>query len=203
MPQTSNGKKYIITAIDYATQWPVAQAVKNHTGNDIRRFIGREIIAKFGQPELLITDGGRELVANQTNAYLAKSGVEHIVTTPYHPQANGRVKRLNASLIQALAKLTAGQHADWSSQLPTALLVCCTCTNRSTNAILFELVYGRKPDITQTNLGPRLEEPERVPPRANHLVKSANKKQEALEAKRIQTPVFLFAGDIKLVMKYG
>ena len=70
--------------------------------------ITREIRAKFGQPELLITDGEEELIANQTNAYLAKNGVEHIVTTPYHPQANGRVKRLNVSLVQALAKLTAG-----------------------------------------------------------------------------------------------
>lgn len=92
IPKASNDKKYIITAINYATRWPIAQAVKNHTGNDIQHFIGREIIAKFGQPELLITDEGRKLVANKTNAYLAKNGVEHIVTTPYHPQANERVE---------------------------------------------------------------------------------------------------------------
>ena len=50
-PMPGNGpKKYIVTSIDYATRWPVAQATKEHKGNDIRRFIGKEIIAKFGPP---------------------------------------------------------------------------------------------------------------------------------------------------------
>ena len=31
--------------------------------------------------------------------------IEHITTTPYHPQANGRVEHLNGILLTALRKL--------------------------------------------------------------------------------------------------
>lgn len=110
MPTAKNDdhcKNYIITAVKYVTRWTVAQAFVHHTGNDIRRFIGKEILSKFGAPKLLITNGGPELVANATKVYLAKQCINQSVTTPYHPKANVRVEKLNGSLTQALAKLTA------------------------------------------------------------------------------------------------
>ena len=42
MPGENKGKKYIITAINYATRWPVAQATKEHKGNDVRQFIAKK-----------------------------------------------------------------------------------------------------------------------------------------------------------------
>ncbi|KAJ9063504.1 hypothetical protein DSO57_1000085 [Entomophthora muscae] len=39
-------------------------------------------------------------------AYCAKNALQRIVTTPYHPQANGRVEHLNGSLVQLIAKLS-------------------------------------------------------------------------------------------------
>ena len=99
-------KRFIITAIDYATRWPVAQAVKHHTGSDVRRFIGKEIVGRFGVPEFLITNGGPELVSSKMKAYLGTKGIQHTVTTPYHPQANGQVERLNGSLVKIISKLS-------------------------------------------------------------------------------------------------
>ena len=51
MPSNSQNKRYIITGIDFCTCWPVAQAVARHNWNFIRRFIGQEIIKKFGTPK--------------------------------------------------------------------------------------------------------------------------------------------------------
>ncbi|KAJ9077848.1 hypothetical protein DSO57_1012886 [Entomophthora muscae] len=45
-------------------------------GNDMQRFIGKEIISKFGKPELLITNGGKELNSEDTNVYITKNGVK-------------------------------------------------------------------------------------------------------------------------------
>ena len=94
MPNNNQNKRYIITGIDFCTCWPIAQAVPKHNGNFIRRFIGQEIIKKFGQPKRLLTDCDREFISQDTQAYLRSKEIEHITTTPYHPQANGCVERL-------------------------------------------------------------------------------------------------------------
>ena len=124
LPEDKAGKRFIITAIDYFTRWPVAWATTNHTATTVTRFIGREIVGRFGRPKRLITDGGRELVGNVMKAYCAKNALERVVTTPYHPQANGRVECLNGSLVQLLAKLCQDHpNTAWTEHLPTALLI--------------------------------------------------------------------------------
>ena len=56
MPNNNQNKCYIITKIDFCTRWPIAQAVPKHNKKFIRRFIGQEIIKKFGQPKRILTD---------------------------------------------------------------------------------------------------------------------------------------------------
>lgn len=46
------------------------------------------------------------------------------MTTPYYPQANGKVDILNGSLTQALDKLTAKDHQSCAQHKLTALIVC-------------------------------------------------------------------------------
>ena len=100
-------KRFIITAIDYASRWPVAQAVRYHKGAMIRRFIANQIIKPF-DAKLIFMDGGLEMVSDAMETYLANKEIKHIVTTPYHPQANGRIEQLNGSLLEILKKLSVG-----------------------------------------------------------------------------------------------
>ena len=65
--------------------------------------------------------------------------------------------------MQALQKLTEGHPEDWPNQLPMALLMSCAQVNWSTGVSPFKLVYGTKTTILQTKLGPRVEEPKKVP----------------------------------------
>ena len=70
MPPNKQDKKFIITAIDFCTRWPIAQATKAHDGNYICRFIGGEIGKNFGYPKRILTDCGKEFVSKDTWAYL-------------------------------------------------------------------------------------------------------------------------------------
>ena len=163
MPSNSQKKSYIITGINFRTCWPVAQAVARHNGNFIRRFIGQEIIKKFGTPKRILTDCGREFISQDTQAYLCSKEIEHITTTPYHPQANGRVERLNGIVLTALRKLAQENASSWVKHLPTALLMARSRVNRDIYFSSFKMVYGYKPDIQDLPKGLRLVEPDDVP----------------------------------------
>ncbi|KAJ9068033.1 hypothetical protein DSO57_1032864 [Entomophthora muscae] len=77
---------------------------------------------KFLKSELLFL--GHTISAQGIKPNSAKNALQRIVTTPYHPQANGCVEQLNSSLVQLIAKLLQ-EHPNtaWTEHLPTALLI--------------------------------------------------------------------------------
>ncbi|KAJ9074860.1 hypothetical protein DSO57_1002291 [Entomophthora muscae] len=44
-----------------------------------------EIVAHFGRPKRLITDGGPDLVRKVMKVYCTKNTLQQVVTTPYYP----------------------------------------------------------------------------------------------------------------------
>ena len=88
MPHNLYDKCFIITAIDYCTNWLVAYATKMHDGKTIRIFFGTKIILKFGTLKCLIIDCGREFISYDTQVYLQDKEIEHYTTTSYHLQEN-------------------------------------------------------------------------------------------------------------------
>ena len=45
---TKKENRYIVTAIDYFTKWPIAKAIKEATAKTISKFIYEKIICKYG-----------------------------------------------------------------------------------------------------------------------------------------------------------
>jgi transposase InsO family protein len=47
------------------------------------------IFPRFGVPRMVISDGGSHFIDKSFQQYLSKYGIDHNVTTPYHPQTSG------------------------------------------------------------------------------------------------------------------
>ena len=60
---------------------------------------------------------------------MERMGINHRLSTPYHPETNGLVERFNKTLCQALAKL--GEN-DWDLHIPSVLYAYRTKRNKST-----------------------------------------------------------------------
>jgi len=148
LPETPSGNKWIITAIDYATGWPIAKAVKSATKDVIADFIYDEIYMHFGAPQEIFTDGGKNLWAGVVQRYLKKIGTLHKGTSPYHPRTNGKVERLNGIIGSMLGKLLLGKPTLlWDLYLDQALFACRVRTNATTKTSPFYLVYGQQPHL--------------------------------------------------------
>jgi len=148
LPETPTGNKWIITAVDYATGWPIAKAVKSAKKEVIADFIYDEIYMHFGAPQEIFTDGGKNLWAGVVQRYLEKIGTLHKGTSPYHPRTNGKVERLNGILGGMLGKLLLGKPTIlWDLYLDQALFACRVRTNSTTKESPFYLVYGQHPHL--------------------------------------------------------
>ncbi|PIL31638.1 transcription factor [Ganoderma sinense ZZ0214-1] len=124
LQKSVNGNQYILTALDHGSDLPhaTAHAARSHTG---ALELLRALITQYGKPKALLTDNGEEFLSYPFQNYLHRLGIEHLRTSPYHPQTNGRLEKFNDNLTQTLAWLRAR-------------------TNTSTGASPAFLAYGRE-----------------------------------------------------------
>ena len=81
--------------------------------------------------ETLISDQGREFVNNDMDKLTTRLGIDHRISSAYHPQTNGLRERDNRTLKACLAKLVNEQATDWDTYLQGALFAYRTSVHAS------------------------------------------------------------------------
>ena len=148
LPRTAKGNQWILTAVDYATGWPLAKALPEATEDAIAEFIFQDIYMHYGAPQEIFTDGGKNLWGGAVQQYLAKIKTLHKGTSPYHPRTNGKVESLNGVIGRMLTKLLLGKPTKlWDLYLDQALFACRIRTHSTTKISPFYLVYGKHPRL--------------------------------------------------------
>ncbi|TMI79079.1 MAG: DDE-type integrase/transposase/recombinase, partial [Bacteroidetes bacterium] len=148
LPKTINGNRWIITAIDYATGWPIAKSIPAATEDAIAEFIYNEIYLHYGAPQEIFTDGGKNLWGGVVQKYLEKIKTLHKGTSPYHPRTNGKVERLNGIIGSMLGKMLLNKPTKlWDLYVDQAIFACRIRTHTTTKTSPFFLLYGRQPHL--------------------------------------------------------
>ena len=94
------GQEYILLAIDQFTRYPQAYATRNKSAKTASQKIFNDFVLKFGTPKRILHDQGKEFENRLFDELQRIYGIKKCRTTPYHPQCNGMVERLNSTLIQ-------------------------------------------------------------------------------------------------------
>ena len=55
-PKAVGNKKYLLVCIDYLTKWVEAEPLANIRDVNVKRFIWKNIVTRFGVPNVLISD---------------------------------------------------------------------------------------------------------------------------------------------------
>ena len=74
---------------------------------------------------------------------LQKYHIQHIITSPYHPQANGQVESTNKVIEPIVTKIVRSHCRDWADRLPEALWAYHTTWHNTTVFSPYDLVYGK------------------------------------------------------------
>ena len=72
-------------------------------------------------------------------------GVGTHYTTPYHPQANGIVERVNGTLGKIIHRLVEHTGKDWDVLVPTAVFAYNISFHQTIEYSPFKLLFGREP----------------------------------------------------------
>ena len=72
---------------------------------------------------------------------LTNLGIQHIKSSPYHPQANGLCERANGTIKSMIIKLAHSHPNDWDRYLPCILFSFREIPQETTQFPHFELEY--------------------------------------------------------------
>ncbi len=161
LPQTEDGYKYIVVAIDYFSRWLEARPLTHANARQVAKFIYEEIICRFDASRVLQSNRGMHFVNEVIQELTDKFWIRHSLSSPYHLQSNGLVERFNRTLCEGLAKV-AETINDWDTYIQPVLFSYRTRELRVTGQPLFTLVYGKNPVLVMDSLSKGQELIERL-----------------------------------------
>ena len=142
LPSTERGNRYILVVVDYFTKWPEAFAIQNQETRTVAQKLVDEWVSRYGVMQQLHSDQGKNFASETFKELTDILGVKTTQTSPFHPQGDGMVERLNRTLKDMLSRVINEKQKDWDVWIPQALLAygttMHTATGLSPHYMMFE-----------------------------------------------------------------
>ena len=110
-----------MVAINYFTKWVEAEALANIQDMDVKKFVWKNIVTRFGVPDSLMSDNGLQFVSRAFHEFCSGLGIKNKYSTPAYPQSNGQAKATNKAIVNGLKKMLDGAKGRWAEELPYVL----------------------------------------------------------------------------------
>ena len=99
--KSKRGNCNIIIATDYLTRFIFAKVAKKVTSSTVIKFI-ENLMLEHGTPLTVQMDQGTIFTSSEFKQFLKNNKIRQQLSTPYHPQTQGQVERMNKTLNQRI-----------------------------------------------------------------------------------------------------
>ena len=128
------------------------------------------------------SDHGGEFVSNVMKHLNERLGVyRHVMSSPYHPQSNSKVERVNRELLSYIRKFLEGNGDRWSELLPALTFSLNTGLHKGKLMSAHQIVYASRPTLPTDLPNPRFNYSE-VP--FEQMVQRHHQIQDAVRARQ-------------------
>ncbi|UYV81644.1 K02A2.6-like, partial [Cordylochernes scorpioides] len=83
--------KLFLLAVDSFSSWVEVSEVPSTSAYFCINFM-RNCIARYGFPQVVVSDNGPPFFSSDFGEFLSKNGISHVTSPPYHPQSNGQAE---------------------------------------------------------------------------------------------------------------
>ena len=143
LPKTTRGHMFLLTMLDVSTRYVHATPLRVISAKNIVRSM-LDFFSHFGMPRRIQTDGASYFVGNVFKAAMTEWGIQHRVSSPYHPQTQGAVERSHQTIKSMLRKYALQFNTHWDDDLPYLLFALREVPNESTGFSPSELVFAHE-----------------------------------------------------------
>ena len=121
-PKSSKNNVTALVAVDHCSKWLSVVPLKDKRAATVARALDERILPFLAKmPSTILSDNGKEFVAQEFENVLHKYGIKHIFTTPYSPSSNGACERVNSTILNFVRGLRLDQNR-WDEGLVKAVV---------------------------------------------------------------------------------
>ena len=134
--------KFLVVGIDYFTKWVEAEPLAKITQQNVKNFVWKNIVYRFGVLRVLVSDNGRQFDNAPFRDFYEQLRINNHYSSPSHPQANGQVEVANRFLLKIIKTRLEGAKGIWPDELPGVLWAYRTTVRTPIGETPFKLAYG-------------------------------------------------------------
>lgn len=115
-PRSKAGNSFIFIVLDQLTKFVLLKPMVKANSRNVIKFLVDEVFHKFGTPEFIMSDNGKQFVSKEFAGMIENYGIKHERTAVYSPQANAS-ERVNQSILAAIRSYLKDDHREWDKHL--------------------------------------------------------------------------------------
>lgn len=142
-----DGKENVLVVTDVFSKFALAFPTKNQKASTVAKILVEEIFHRFGCPERLHSDQGRNFEGQLVPEVCKYYHVAKSRATPYHPRGNGVCERFNRTLHGMLATLGREQREQWPRHLSSLTAIYNSTPHAVTGFSPHYLLFGVEPHL--------------------------------------------------------
>ena len=146
--RATGNRRFVLVAVDYFTKWTKAEALANIRDVDIKKFVWRNIVTRFGVPKSLVSDNGLQFNSKAFCEFGGSLSITNRYSTPAYPQSNDQAEATNKAIVNGLKRRLESAKGRWAEELPSVLWAYRTTSRRFTGETSFSLTYGMEAIIS-------------------------------------------------------
>ena len=143
LPKTSRSKQYLLTIMCTSTRFPEAIPLGNIGTTAICDALTL-FFSRYGLPKSIQSDNGSNFTSRHFKQYLQSQGIEHSVSSPYHPESQGVLERFHGTLKSMMRAYCLEHNKDWDVGIPLLLFAIRDSVQESLGFSPFELIFGHR-----------------------------------------------------------
>ncbi|GAB0175673.1 hypothetical protein GRJ2_000032500 [Grus japonensis] len=108
LPQTRQGKRYVLTMVEATTGWLETYPVPHATARNAILGLEKQVLWRHGTPGRIESDNRTHFQNNLIDTWAKEHGIEWVYHIPYHAPASGKIERYNGLLKITLRAMHVG-----------------------------------------------------------------------------------------------